>query len=40
MLYSREEGCEDPWLFSEAKWGSLSKKVLENTGLANIRKRI
>jgi hypothetical protein len=27
-LYLREQGCEDPWLFYEAKRGSASKKSL------------
>jgi len=36
ILYLREQGCEDPWLFFEAKKGSQTKEfgnpVLELTG--------
>ena len=28
--YLREQGCEDPWLFVEAKRGSASKNVGEH----------
>jgi hypothetical protein len=33
ILYLREQGCEDPWLFFEAKRGSASNKVSGNTEL-------
>ena len=32
-LYLCEQGCEDPWLFCEAKRGSESKNVLGNAAL-------
>ena len=30
-LYLRHQGCEDPWLFFEAKKGRRAKKGLRNT---------
>jgi hypothetical protein len=35
-LYLREQGCEDPSLFFEAKRG-LRKKSLGNTGLKDVK---
>jgi hypothetical protein len=35
-LYLREQGCEDPWLFFEAKKGSRAKKRLGKAALGNI----
>ena len=33
ILYLREQGCEDPWLFFEAKRGLREKKSLGNTAV-------
>ena len=33
-IHLREEGCEDPWLFSKTK-GLRDQKLLGNTGLEN-----
>ena len=30
-VYLHEQGCEDPWLFFEAKGGPLANKVWETT---------